>query len=712
MEGSRQSRLSSRVVAAVALMLSLRGIGGCASDGSSKDVPAAGGIGGVAGSGGATASAPQGTGGVSGSGGTSPGSGGTADGGGGGGGATAGGAGTSPDAGAGGAAPGDGGTCVVPTTLIDATAFPACDKTVFPLCTNGRCVPKTAVPTDAQSQLGDCDATNKCVPSYFIERAAKFVPPSCTSVNGAEGRCLSECIPQISAQASFLQKGTCGDGDLCAPCYDPRTGKDTGACSQGCDTGPKDPPKPFAKCCTGRGSCVTKDLVPAADLALLGKDTCSTADQLCAPDNLSDPAFQPKKCMSLAGAEGRCTVDCLPSVAQQASRLPPADCAKGELCAPCYDPISGKDTGACTQNGDKPVDPPVVFAGCCGTFGHCVPDSILSTDQKASLAKDTCTGQSDLCAPDVFAVPGQMAAACRALGSADLEGRCLPPCLPSVAAQKSELDAGSCAAGLLCVPCFDPITGASTSACTQNGDMPKDAKKVFPNCCSGAGTCVPTSLVPAAELAQLGKDTCTATGALCAPTAFIDPKVQPKACTASGNVEARCLPSCLPPVQAQKANLRQVTCAANELCTPCFNPLDGTDTGACHTNGDAPKQPKTVFAGCCPYPAMNGTNRGTCVPPDLVSTSQAAILPQDSCATNFLCAPTVKVKDQTAKFKSCQVPILSLACLLGCAGGCVPDCIVPAAEKSFLAQGTTCAAGELCAPCTDPTTSKSSGACD
>jgi len=44
---------------------------------------------------------------------------------------------------------------------------------------------------------------------------------------------------------------------------------------KGCDTGPKDPPKPFTKCCSGRGSCVAKDLVPAADVALLGKDTCA-----------------------------------------------------------------------------------------------------------------------------------------------------------------------------------------------------------------------------------------------------------------------------------------------------------------------------------------------------------------------------------------------------------------------------------------------------
>ena len=120
---------------------------------------------------------------------------------------------------------------------------------------------------------------------------------------------------------------------------------------------------------------------------MLGKDTCTGKDDLCAPDALADSTFTPKKCVSLASAEGRCLPDCLPSVAQQGSRLPKADCAAGELCAPCYDPVTGKETGACSVNGDKPTDKPVVFDPCCGTFGHCVPSSILSTDQKAQLAK-------------------------------------------------------------------------------------------------------------------------------------------------------------------------------------------------------------------------------------------------------------------------------------------------------------------------------------
>ena len=128
---------------------------------------------------------------------------------------------------------------------------------------------------------------------------------------------------------------------------------------------------------------------------------------------------------------------------------------------------------------------------------------------------------------------------------------------------------------------------------------------------------------------------------VCAPKAFLDPTAKPATCVAPGNVEARCLPSCLTTIKAEKANLLQVTCAADELCAPCYNPLDGTDTGACEVNGDKPARPKTVYAGCCPYPATNGTNRGTCVPSVLVPTTEASILPQDSCSANYLCAPNI-----------------------------------------------------------------------
>lgn len=851
--------------------------------------------------------------------------------------------GTGPDASA-----SDGGGCVTPSApVLDTSKFPTCSNITG--CTDGRCVPNALVPAAAASLLATCDSTTTCAPDIFVAYANQYTPPTCKSVSGFEGRCLSTCIPQVAEQVTLLPQDICKASERCAPCYDPRTGADTKACRQGCDTGPKNPPQTFTKCCGDRGSCVPKSIVPASDVAQLGTDTCTGTDILCAPNTLSDLTYKPPTCVSLAGLEGRCLPDCLPAIQAEKDRLPKATCDTGDLCAPCYDPVTGKDTGACTINGDKPVNPPKTFDPCCGTLGHCVPSSILTTDQQSLLGKDTCKNTGDLCAPDVFAGQGLKPDSCRALGSFDAEGRCVPACLPSIQAQASRLDQATCQTGFLCAPCYDPSTGASTGACTQNGDAPKEPAKTFPTCCGGQGECVPTALVPTSEQSQLGKDTCTDTGVLCAPTKLIDPTYKPKTCssiggfegrclascvpavaadagnlpkdvcdtgelcapcydpftgkatgacslngdkpvepvstfpgccnglghcvptanlttaqqqelevdvcsgptlcapdvfaapgdkaqtctavfgslntegrcvpncvpaiqaqasrlsqgscpdanelcapcydpitgadttactqngdkptqapktfptccgnlgvcvpsslvppnqtselgpdtctgtgvlcapknltdptvkpptcTAPGNVEGRCLPACLPPVQAEAANLRQETCATGELCAPCYNPLDGTDTGACRINGDAPTKPKVVFAGCCAY---NGTDRGTCVPPELLSASQASSLPQDTCASGFLCAPNLKVQNQSAKFPSCMLPAASLACTppilnLGCQGGCVPDCIVPSSEKPFLSQGTSCQAGDLCAPCTDPTTGKSTGACD
>jgi hypothetical protein len=722
----------------MSVTLAAHAASGCGSDDTSSSGGTGGfggfgtgaipGVGGVVGTGGAVGNggSPT-TGGTFGSGGVAsggvaagggPGSGG--DGGFGGPDASAGGSGN-PDAstGGGGGTPpvGDGG-CKPPDNLLDVSGLPDCALSTLPLCTNGRgkCFAKSiasqTVSAEALAQLADCDADNKCIPANFIATLGKFNAKTCASLKGAEGRCLSVCVPQVAGQASFLPKDVCADGELCAPCYDPRTGADTSACEQGCDTGPKQPPVKFDKCCGTRGSCVPKTAVPASDQTQLGKDTCTDANDLCAPDTLSQPGYKPKACTSIASAEGRCLPDCIPQVASQASRLKKDVCETGELCAPCYDPISGTDTGACTRNGDVPTKPKVTFPACCSSLGHCVPTDVLSSDQKGLLGADSCT-TGNLCAPDVFSVAGQLPQSCRSLDSLNAEGRCVPSCVPSVQSQKDRLTQGTCPASTLCAPCFDPLTGANTGACSQNGDAPKETKKTFAACCGGDGACIPKPIVPASQQAQLGKDTCTgADNLLCAPKAFTDASVKPVACTAPGNVEARCLPACLPALQANKANLRQGTCKAAELCAPCFNPLDGTDTGACSINGDAPTKPKVVYPGCCPY---QSNDRGTCVPGALLSTAQNTQLPQDSCATGTLCAPNIKVKDQTAKFPTCHVPAFSFACPLnqaatGCNGACVPSCIA-GDLSTFLAQGT-CGGGELCAPCINPTDNTRTGACD
>jgi len=580
---------------------------------------------------------------------------------------------------------------------IDPDLLPDCD-----LCEGAKCVPTSFVPEDQRALLADCGEDGLCVPIDLVETGGEVLLATCSSVGGAEGRCVSLCLPDAAAQADLLPDEGCRSGEVCVPCYDPTTGEDTGACTQGCDPGPSDPPPTIESCCGGLGACLGADVVPADQADLLGPDTCSMDGTLCVPSDLADPTFTPPTCRSVADAEGRCVPACLPSVADQADLLPRADCAEGHLCAPCFDPTTGEDTGACTLNGDMPSEPPVTFDRCCGDLGACVPTDAVPADQRDQLGPDTCEGEGLLCALDTL-VAGATPDTCRSL--ADAEGRCLPACLPDVAAQADLLPRATCPAAHLCVPCFDPTTGENTGACGLNGDMPTEPPVEFDMCCSGLGLCVPSSSVPADQRDLLGTDTCTDAGALCAPTDLIDPTFTPPTCRSLGDAEGRCMPACLPDVAAQADRLPRSTCDPDYLCAPCFDPIDGSSTGSCDLNGDSPAEPPVVFAGCCEND--RGVARSRCVPESLVPAGDRDALPEDSCSSGELCVPDPLLDDITYSFPSCTTGGLLFG---GDPGACVPDCMVGGFEGIFLRR-TTCAEGELCAPCTDPLSGSPSGAC-
>lgn len=606
--------------------------------------------------------------------------------------------------------------CAPPATLLPLDSFQKCAVVeggvtdggagVGPECIDGYCVAITLMTAVGVGQaqldlLANCSATEKCVPGKFVQYQNKFTPKTCVSVAGAEGRCLSECIPQVSSQKSFLPVDVCDPGELCAPCYDPRTGLDTSACSQGCDTGPTKPPVVFQKCCGGNGDCVPKSVVPASQINQLGVDTCTGTDVLCAPTKFENLSYIPPTCRSLANLEGRCIPSCVPAVAAQASFLPQDICAADEKCAPCYDPIKGTATGACTLNGDTAKEPQVVFDSCCGNLGHCVPSTILSSSQQSLLGTDTCTKTGDLCAPDIFADPTKKPQTCRALSTFNAEGRCIPSCVPSVAAQASLLDQSTCDPGYLCAPCYDPRTGISTGACDQNGDAPVEASKTFQTCCGGNGSCVPTSIVPVENRSQLGIDTCTGTDVLCVPRKLQDLTYVPPTCTSLAGLEGRCMPSCIPAVAARASFLPQDICDADEKCAPCYDPITGAATGACTLNGDTPKNPATVFPICC-------SGVGHCVPSTILTSQQQGLLGTDTCTSpGDLCAPDI-FADPAQKPQKCRA--------LGsfdAEGRCLPTCIpVVAALASMLGQ-VTCDPGYACVPCYLPNIpGVSSGACD
>src|SRR5262249_11702016 len=162
------------------------------------------------------------------------------------------------------------------------------------------------------------------------------VPKTCTSVAGAEGRCLSTCLPSVSSEADLLPGDVCNTGEKCVPCFNP-TASDptapTGACSLACDKPVNPPvtltcpwtapnvidPSIFPACwpACGGAHCVPGSLVPASEQTLLAP--CNGGKGFCAPDKIiaAGGEYVPKTCTSVAGVEGRCISACLPSVESQ-----------------------------------------------------------------------------------------------------------------------------------------------------------------------------------------------------------------------------------------------------------------------------------------------------------------------------------------------------------------------------------------------------------
>jgi hypothetical protein len=141
------------------------------------------------------------------------------------------------------------------------------------------------------------------------------------------------------------------------------------------------------------------------------------------------------------------------------------------------------------------------------------------------------------------------------------------------------------------------------------------------------------------------------------------------------------------------------------VCSPCYNPVDGTSTGACFTApGDKPTTPAPApYKACGTYDG--GPAGGICVPKAIALASgnpAAPSLKQDPpCADGEVCTPALKANGVNACFDKCQTG-------LGfpyAEGACVPDFVVRdinAAAIGVIVKKTTCPDNYLCAPCADP----------
>jgi hypothetical protein len=221
--------------------------------------------------------------------------------------------------------------------LIDPSEYPSCESDT---CSDAHCVGAGVLTDEQAARLADCADGSKCVPDLLLRTLGNFLLDSCTSLLGAEGRCVSTCVPVVQRQIESLPQDVCVDGELCAPCYDPITREATGACTQSCDQGPTAEPVYFDECCGGLSVCVPEALVPEDQAAQLDAAGCD-GGELCAPKAIAARDYQPVTCSGPGGGEARCLPACLPSVAARAGRLARASCGEGELCVPCFDPLSG-----------------------------------------------------------------------------------------------------------------------------------------------------------------------------------------------------------------------------------------------------------------------------------------------------------------------------------------------------------------------------------
>jgi hypothetical protein len=226
---------------------------------------------------------------------------------------------------------------------------------------------------------------------------------------------------------------------------------------------------------------------------------------------------------------------------------------------------------------------------CCDGLGVCTKN--VSGEGTAAYGLDDCkTGEALKCVPrsstdddagaDDDAGSDPALASCRfmvsATSSVDYEGRCIPSCFLTGDPSTANLAQSTCADDNTCVPCYSPITGASTGACNRPGDAPVDpAPAGFAECGDGAGLCVPGGS-SGAMLPQLTCDD----GQVCAPKSRVldQGACFPRCESAFG--PGACLAAFV--VGDQASLLTMATCMTAEVCVPCISPLTQMPTGACN----------------------------------------------------------------------------------------------------------------------------------
>jgi hypothetical protein len=252
-------------------------------------------------------------------------------------------------------------------------------------------------------------------------------------------------------------------------------------------------------CCGGTGTCADPTTLMGDAAKSYGHDTCLPT-LVCSPPT---PTTAPKTCTTKVGTsdpnglEGRCIPKCYLLGNPLAGLLDDgaATCAATESCAPCYNPVDGKSTGACNTGTDMPAKAaPMPYKQCpeggdAGAQpykggGLCVPGAVVDklSDKMSplynpaipDLKQDNCA-MGEKCVPALKAAnPGYCSQKCTvamALAAAGYgEGACTPTYVifDTNAAAGVTIVKGPGAsmcdnADELCAPCKNPLKGGIPS---------------------------------------------------------------------------------------------------------------------------------------------------------------------------------------------------------------------------------------------------------
>jgi hypothetical protein len=381
-----------------------------------------------------------------------------------------------------------------------------------------KCVPNNLIPEHLMPQLNACPEGGSCVPESVLttmEDGGSFTPEICTSIAGLEGRCLSVCLPNVANVMALIPQDVCADDERCAPCIDPLSGEESGACSGSveseckpessdetgtenetstesspnidgdgeeeenpdapdgaqwsCENPPEEPILDVSALisCAEDAHCLPSATIPTEFHDMLG--TCEDETSLCVPDTMSQYGgfFVPPTCESISGTEGRCLSLAIPQIAAEGDYLPISTCQPSERCSPCCDPFTGEETGACSQACDTgPVEEMCgepIFPSCCNGLGHCVDPDLVPEEKKGNIKNCTGDGAGLMCVPDAMKNPDYAGEPCQgnSLLMGAYDGVCLPDCLKLFL--QISYDASPCSDYHKCVPCTGPF-GGSTDA--------------------------------------------------------------------------------------------------------------------------------------------------------------------------------------------------------------------------------------------------------